>query len=250
MAEPATDLEDYARWARSHPFFYRNYRFPEIYYRALEGLGGTYADVGAGDGIKLRLAIDQRALRAFSTILAIELSQTRATELVNYLPEARCIVADAACLPLDDASVDFLFCDQVIEHVPSDLEAAIEIRRVLRLGGRALIGSVLRHRGGWFYHRNGGHWRLDPTHVREYSSQAEYHLVFAKAGLRVIDDQTASIQFPVSDVLLRLLMRGGLVPTEDSAVAVGGTHMFRLLSKITLAIPRYSLCYSTVERCA
>jgi SAM-dependent methyltransferase len=250
MAKPATDFEDYARWARSYPYFYRHYRFPDIYYRALGGLRGTYADVGAGDGIKLRRAIDQRTLGNFSTILAIELSRARAEELARYLPEARPIVADAASLPFEDAFVDFLFCDQVIEHVPSDIAVAEEIHRVLRSGGRALVGSVLKHRGGWYFHRNGGHWRLDPTHVREYSSQAEYHLVFTKVGLRVIDDQTVPIQFPVSDVLLRLLMRAGLAPTEDSAAAIGGTRIFRMLSEITLTIPRYSMCYATVERYA
>lgn len=42
-------------------------------------------------------------------------------------------------LPLPDASVDFMVCYHVLEHVPDDAAAMAEIARVLKPGGLALI---------------------------------------------------------------------------------------------------------------
>lgn len=42
-------------------------------------------------------------------------------------------------LPLPDASVDFMVCYHVLEHVPDDAAAMAEISRVLKPGGLALI---------------------------------------------------------------------------------------------------------------
>jgi ubiquinone/menaquinone biosynthesis C-methylase UbiE len=42
-------------------------------------------------------------------------------------------------IPLPDASVDLVWCERVLQHVPDPQAAVIEIARVLRPGGRALL---------------------------------------------------------------------------------------------------------------
>jgi SAM-dependent methyltransferase len=42
-------------------------------------------------------------------------------------------------LPLEDSSVDLVWCSEVLEHVPDTAHTLSEIRRVLRTGGRLLV---------------------------------------------------------------------------------------------------------------
>lgn len=42
-------------------------------------------------------------------------------------------------IPLPDASVDLVWCERVLQHVPDPQAAVVEIARVLRPGGRALL---------------------------------------------------------------------------------------------------------------
>lgn len=56
-------------------------------------------------------------------------------------------VVDIQNLPFADAEFDFVFASHVLEHVKNDIDAVLEVRRVLRPGGIAIlpvpiIGSV------------------------------------------------------------------------------------------------------------
>ena len=42
-------------------------------------------------------------------------------------------------LPLEDSSIDLVWCSEVLEHVPDTAHTLSEIRRVLRTGGRLLV---------------------------------------------------------------------------------------------------------------
>lgn len=46
---------------------------------------------------------------------------------------------DATAIPLEDASVDFIICNHVLEHIPNDKKAMSEFYRVLKQGGAALL---------------------------------------------------------------------------------------------------------------
>ncbi len=54
------------------------------------------------------------------------------------------VVGDGCALPFADASVDFAVCFHVLEHIPDDVGALHELRRVLGRGGIALIQSPWR----------------------------------------------------------------------------------------------------------
>lgn len=42
-------------------------------------------------------------------------------------------------LPYEDNTFDFVICNHVLEHIADDLEAMKELRRVLRVGGMAIL---------------------------------------------------------------------------------------------------------------
>jgi SAM-dependent methyltransferase len=48
-------------------------------------------------------------------------------------------VADDGSLPLEHASVDLVWCSEVLEHVADTAYLLLEVRRVLRPGGRLLV---------------------------------------------------------------------------------------------------------------
>ncbi len=49
------------------------------------------------------------------------------------------IKQDLTKLEFDDGSFDFVICNHVMEHIPADVVAMTEIKRVLRPGGKALL---------------------------------------------------------------------------------------------------------------
>jgi SAM-dependent methyltransferase len=72
---------------------------------------------------------------------AIEIARVRHTgPAVDYL------LSRTTAIPLPDASIDTIVCYDVFEHVSRPAEVLAECRRVLRRGGRMLIGTW-----GWYH---------------------------------------------------------------------------------------------------
>jgi SAM-dependent methyltransferase len=74
---------------------------------------------------------------------------------------------DARCLPLESGSVDFLFSFAALEHIPEVEGAFQEICRVLRPGGRALIGPAWNCRP----------WTVKKLQIRPYSDLSPLELI-------------------------------------------------------------------------
>lgn len=103
-------------------------------------------DVGAGTGIfSLTLAEWFDGI----TVTAVEPSDAMRTQAIEKRahPRVRYIAGTAERLPLADASADVAWLSAVVHHVDQE-KAAVELRRVLRPGGRALIRGVWPGRTG------------------------------------------------------------------------------------------------------
>jgi SAM-dependent methyltransferase len=122
--------------------------------------GKDVLDLGCGTGAAC-IAFTQLGVRSVYGVdlrlggLGLRLAKAR----LHEAQFAACLVAaDAQRLPLRSGSVDFCFCDQVVEHVPDSAAVIAEIWRVLRAGGAAYIGAPNRlspveaHTGLWFAH--------------------------------------------------------------------------------------------------
>lgn len=101
--------------------------------------GALAVDVGCGTGPQ------SRALACCPGVASvIGYDQTpafvaRARELAAGLDNLTFDVADAAALPLDDASVDVVVLHTVLSHVPDAVAAIAEAYRVLRRGGHIAV---------------------------------------------------------------------------------------------------------------
>jgi ubiquinone/menaquinone biosynthesis C-methylase UbiE len=127
-----------------------NPRGPEMLYDLVTGLGmssgATVVDVGCGDGAHtLKLAERFRfAVTGFDPVQRhIELGNARLAAARQQLPElsrrVRFELGTAESVPVDDASVDLVWCRDVLVHVAALDRAYAEFRRILREGGHALV---------------------------------------------------------------------------------------------------------------
>lgn len=147
-----------------HPWVrYQHERRFEFVSRLVQGL--TVADVACGDGAGALVMVQRGAARvdAFDLSLAAVLAaRQRFTENSGL-----CCVADAASLPVRDATYDIVVSLETIEHLVDDRAFLDEVIRVVKPGGTFICSTPNRD-------------LLDPGtsisdqpfnkfHVREYS---------------------------------------------------------------------------------
>lgn len=76
-------------------------------------------------------------------------------------------LGDAEDLPFEDAAFDLVYSFGVIHHTPDTEKAVAEIRRVLKPGGRAIIGVYHRYSGFYIFHVLGECYLLRLGFLRE-----------------------------------------------------------------------------------
>jgi SAM-dependent methyltransferase len=106
-------------------------------------------DAGCGVGMYAE------RFRQFSPhVTGVEIDPAAASEAHARIP--RVTVAPAEALPFTDRSFDIVFSHEVIEHVVDDRQAAVEMARVLAVGGRILLFCPNRL---YPFETHGHYWR-------------------------------------------------------------------------------------------
>ncbi|NQU86612.1 MAG: methyltransferase domain-containing protein [Mariniphaga sp.] len=85
------------------------------------------------------------------------------------------IVADAYNLPYNDNCVDAIFIDAVLEHLHNPMVAIMEMRRVLKKGGRILSMTPFLQ----FYH-------ADPNHYQNLTLAGHEHY-YKSCGFKIVE---------------------------------------------------------------
>ncbi len=111
-------------------------------YRAQTPRPHVVVDVGANDG----QATYEFGIGAESTLIGVDISHLLLRRLRERLPHQVALQADGLRLPLKDASVDFLYCTETLEHLTDPAEGLAEFHRVLRPGGVMIAQSPNAHR--------------------------------------------------------------------------------------------------------
>jgi ubiquinone/menaquinone biosynthesis C-methylase UbiE len=189
--------------------------------------------------------MEDGALSHFNNVLAFDISELRVSRTQELVPGATVVVSGAESLPLDAESIDFAFSDQVIEHVPSDQLMVLELHRVLRLGGTAFVGSVVKKKFAFYFYRKNGEWRLDPTHIREYPSAAHMALLFETNGFSIDGIFERAIAYSARDLVTRLISR---VCGLDSARAAKAYEVLSPLAHVRIRVPGYYHCWVRCRR--
>jgi SAM-dependent methyltransferase len=97
--------------------------------------GERVLDLGCGAGRFVAALQD-----AGADPVGVELAEAALERARRNVPgaELHALAPDGA-IPLEDASVDLVWCSEVLEHVPDTAGLLSEVRRVLRTGGRLLL---------------------------------------------------------------------------------------------------------------
>ncbi|GAA1216654.1 class I SAM-dependent methyltransferase [Kitasatospora nipponensis] len=104
--------------------------------------GQTVLDLGCGPGTDLGSLAE--AVTATGTVIGIDHDQAAlraATERTAHQPTVTVQLADLHDLPLADGLADGARTDRVLQHVADPVQALREIHRVLRPGGRLVMGE-------------------------------------------------------------------------------------------------------------
>ena len=107
--------------------------------------GETAVDVGAGTGL-LSLALAERGLRVWAIDIAPGMCDyLRAKAVSAGLSSVEIAVGSAVSLPLVDGCADVVVSNYCLHHLSHDdkQRALLEVRRVLRPGGRFVFGDMM-----------------------------------------------------------------------------------------------------------
>jgi 2-polyprenyl-3-methyl-5-hydroxy-6-metoxy-1,4-benzoquinol methylase len=172
-------------------------------------------DLGCGDGGLLFALHEKGLLAKAEKTVGVDISGERIERLGNNLPFVEGIIADASNVPqLSDSSFDFVICTQLIEHVENEQALVAEIARLLKPGGFAYVSSVIKKWWGIYIYFKQGSFRLDPTHIREYSSEQEFLRTISNERFEIMRTITQPMAFPLADLITRLLIRGALAQPD------------------------------------
>ena len=148
--------------------------------------GERVLDLGCGAGRFVAALRD-----AGSDPVGVELAEAALERARRNVPGAELHrIAPDGAIPLEDASVDLVWCSEVLEHVPDTASLLSEARRVLRTGGRLLVTTPshdLPRRALIALGRFDAHFDPLGQHVRFYSRRSLARVLdaFAFEGIHI-----------------------------------------------------------------
>ncbi|MEU7723869.1 HAD-IA family hydrolase [Streptomyces sp. NPDC040724] len=146
-----------------------NLAFVRYVHRAVAAESPTLAvDVGCGSSFHA-----MGIARLFRCpVVRIDLTQAalrRGSSLSGRTPGPVSIQADAARLPLNDASSDLTLCAELLEHVPDPDSVLGELSRITRPGGLLVLAVPNSIEGTWPPFRGIQRKSFSAGHIREYT---------------------------------------------------------------------------------
>src|SRR5262245_42091536 len=138
---------------------------------ALADSGWIAGDLGCGTGqVSAALApFVARVIAIDSSAAMLQAAKRRLAGVENV--ELR--RGDLEALPVDDSRLDVALLMLVLHHVPEPEKALAEVARVLRPGGRAIVGDMLPHDRESYRQQMGHVWLGFPEeHVRRMLTEA------------------------------------------------------------------------------
>jgi len=199
-------------------------------------------DLGCGDGALIYSLYQNGLLKNAKEVVGVDIIKVRITRLKTFLPFVKARIADVQDLKqIKNNSFDVAISSQVIEHVPDEKKMLKEVYRILKPGGYFYVSTVIKEwYGFWIYWKNG--FKLDPTHMREYTNVEEFLNLVKNNGFNITEWKSKDVSYPLLDLIIRFLIKVHLVkPSPDFYLKHKTLSNFR--DKVKLKI----IGYKTIE---
>ncbi|MGO9684257.1 MAG: class I SAM-dependent methyltransferase [Beijerinckiaceae bacterium] len=204
-AQPPQGLtKSYARWRTSHLGQITDTLERQLLFELLGPVAGkTLLDVGCGDGaLASELAGRGAIVSGLDADPAMVAAARRRSEA--EATQLRFLEGRAEKLPFDDGTFDRVLALTVLCFVCDAGRAVAEMARVLRPGGRLVIGE-LGYWSLWAAHRRIRGWLGNPTwRAAMFRTAKELRDLAQAAGLRGVEVRGA-VHYPPCGVAARLL---------------------------------------------
>jgi len=210
---------NFEKYSDKHLHFY-DLNIPQLLNQAISMKNGKeifdLVDLGCGDGNLIYNLKSEGLLTKVDSLVGVDLSPKRIEVLKENIKDVTGIVSDASHVSeLKDNSFDIVIASQIIEHLPNDAALIQEIKRLLKPDGLAFISSVIKQSYGIYFYRINGEFRIDPTHLREYSSKQEFIDIIERNELKVWKFFIKKIKYPLIDLLIRFLVNKKMLRTDQ-----------------------------------
>jgi SAM-dependent methyltransferase len=191
--------------------------------------GQRVLDIACGSGFGLEMLRD-----AGACAMGMDYDATALAEVRERQPTARLACADAARLPLPDASIDIVVSFETIEHVPDASAMLAELRRVLKPGGRLVLstpnrafGPLERHTANRFHVREFAADELrDLLNQHQDFSGVQLYGQWPVPGYRYVPFLMVEPHYEPSALMWRALVRLPYTVKNRLAVALSGRPFY------------------------
>jgi 2-polyprenyl-3-methyl-5-hydroxy-6-metoxy-1,4-benzoquinol methylase len=197
-------IESYARWRSSRLGQITDTLERQLLFELVGPVvGKTLLDVGCGDGeLALELARRGAIVTGLDAGPAMIAAAQRRIEIASI--QVQLIEAQVERLPFDDEVFDRVVAVTVLCFIRDAARAIAEMARVLRPGGRLVIGE-LGYWSLWAAHRRVRGWLGNPTwRPARFCTAKELRDLMQAAGFREVEIRGA-VHYPPCGVAARLL---------------------------------------------
>jgi 2-polyprenyl-3-methyl-5-hydroxy-6-metoxy-1,4-benzoquinol methylase len=197
-------------------------------------------DLGCGEGNILFSLEASGLLKNAEKIIGVDISEARVNVLKRHVKNVIGIVSDATCVrELEDGAADVVVCTYVIEHVPNDALLLAELRRLMKKDGIGYVSTVLQKRRAFWLYRRGGHFRLDPTHLREYQSVEQFITLAESNNLEVIRVEVTRVRYSVVDMVLSVMTKLRVLTEETTRMSYARSRFLRQVRRLSVPLAGY-----------
>jgi 2-polyprenyl-3-methyl-5-hydroxy-6-metoxy-1,4-benzoquinol methylase len=223
-------------------YFYDNKLpfFIEKIFKSKQYRKAKIVDLGCGDG-RLLIALKSNGYFSQNEFYGVDISKEKINYLKDVLPEVKPIVSDASDIKeLNNNEFDVVICSQLIEHVPSEDSLIKEIRRLVKRDGIVYVSSIIKKWYGLWIYRLNGKIRLDPTHLREYSSEEEFVNLLEKNRLKCKEVKITPLKYSIFDLFLRFLIKLSIIKPEGfQNFFLRHNFAFKIKNILKIRVPGY-----------
>lgn len=139
--------------------------------------GKTAADIGAGTGF-----MSEGLTKYGLNVIAVDQSEPMLEVIRKKIGDSHAIsyrLGNAEKLPIEDASVDYVFANMTLHHVKFPLNAIREMKRILKPDGKLIITDLDTHYYKFLQEEHHDVWMgFNRQDIIKWYQQAGFNLIF------------------------------------------------------------------------